>query len=113
MGKLSQSEFNRQKGIIEGHLIPFFGSKQLASIRRKDVAEYIDMLTGAGGDGTIIKEVNVLKRYSTSESSLKRWLQTLQREPTCRKPWTGASVSTGERPGPRAGCLRALRPHQR
>ena len=60
-GKLSQSEFNRQKGIIEGHLIPFFGSKQLASIRRKDVAEYIDMLTGAEGDGTIIKEVNVLK----------------------------------------------------
>lgn len=61
-GKLSQSEFNRQKGIIEGHLIPFYGSKKLASVRRKDVAEYIDMRTGVAGDGTIIKEVNVLKR---------------------------------------------------
>jgi integrase len=61
-GKLSQSEFNRQKGIIVGHLLPFFGSKKLPSVRRKDVAEYIDMRTGVAGDGTIIKEVNVLKR---------------------------------------------------
>lgn len=37
-GKLSQVEFERQKGIIEKHLRPFFGAMRLAAIRRKDVA---------------------------------------------------------------------------
>jgi integrase len=61
-GKLSKTEFERQKGIIEGHLKPFFGKFRFASIRRKDVAAYINSRMGEVGDGTIIKEVNVLKR---------------------------------------------------
>jgi integrase len=62
-GKVSKVEYERQRGIVEGHLKPFFGQVRLAAIRRKDVAEYIDGRTGDKmGDGTIIKEVNVLKR---------------------------------------------------
>jgi integrase len=61
-GKLSLSEYERQRGIVEGHLKPFFRGKNLASIRRKDVAAYINKRTGEVGDGTIIKEVNTLKR---------------------------------------------------
>jgi integrase len=61
-GKLSKVEYERQKGIVETHLKPFFGSRRLAAIRRKDVADYINSRMGEVGDGTIIKEVNVLKR---------------------------------------------------
>lgn len=61
-GKISQKEFTRQEGIVEGHLIPYFGQMKLSTIRKKDVAGYIDSRTGAVSDGSIIKEVNVLKR---------------------------------------------------
>jgi integrase len=61
-GKVSKTEFERQRGVVEGHLKPFFGAVRLAAIRRKDVAEYIDSRVGKVGDGSIIKEMNVLKR---------------------------------------------------
>lgn len=61
-GKLSQAEFARQKGILDQHLIPFFGEMTLALIRRKDVNDYIDSRVGKVSDGTIIKEANTLKR---------------------------------------------------
>lgn len=61
-GKLSAGEYERQRGIVVGHLKPFFGAMRLAAIRRKDVAEFINSRTGEVGDGTIIKEVNTLKR---------------------------------------------------
>ncbi len=61
-GKMSQVEYDRQSGIVERHLKPFFGTMQLAKIRRKDVAAYIHSRMGEVGDGTIIKEVNTLKR---------------------------------------------------
>ena len=61
-GKVSNAEYERQKGIVETHLKPFFASMRLAAIRRKDVAGYIDARMGKVRDGSIIKEVNVLKR---------------------------------------------------
>ena len=61
-GKLSRTEFDRQKGIVEQHLKPFFGSMRLASIRKADVVHYIQARTGEVADGTVIKEANVLKR---------------------------------------------------
>ncbi len=61
-GKLSKAEYARQKGIVELHLKSFFGKMRLATIRRKDVAAYINSRMGEVGDGTIIKEVNTLKR---------------------------------------------------
>ena len=64
-GKLSAKEYDRQRGILERHLVPYFGPMKLALIRRKDVAAYIHSRLGKAGDGTIIKEVNVLKRLFT------------------------------------------------
>lgn len=61
-GKLTEAEYDRQRSIIKTHLLPHFGQMQLALVRRKDVAVYINARMGEAGDGTIIKEVNVLKR---------------------------------------------------
>ena len=61
-GRLSQAEYDRQHGIVEKHLKRFFGQMRLAVIRRKDVAAYIHSRIGEVSDGTIIKEVNTLKR---------------------------------------------------
>ncbi|MGB8028148.1 MAG: tyrosine-type recombinase/integrase [Terracidiphilus sp.] len=60
-GKISQAEYTRQKGIVEKHLKPFFGSMKLALIRKKNVSDYIDSRVGKVGDGTIIKEIGTLK----------------------------------------------------
>ncbi len=71
-GKISAVEFRRQEGIVEAHLKPHFGSMKLALIRRKDVNSYIDSRIGVVSDGTIIKEVNVLKRlFSVAVSKEK------------------------------------------
>jgi hypothetical protein len=61
-GKLSQEEYIRQKGIVEQHLKPFFGEAKLAAIRRSDVVRYMHKRTGEVTDGSIIKEINVMKR---------------------------------------------------
>jgi integrase len=61
-GHISRGEFNRQKGIIESHLKPFFGKMRLALVRPKHVDDYIDSRKGQVSNGTIIKETNVLKR---------------------------------------------------
>jgi integrase len=62
-GKLSREEYIRQEGIVEKHLKPFFGPEmKLAAIRRSDVIRYIHKRTGEVSDGTVIKEMNVMKR---------------------------------------------------
>ncbi|MBT9331478.1 tyrosine-type recombinase/integrase [Paracidobacterium acidisoli] len=61
-GKISRTEYNRQAGIVERHLTPFFGDMKLAAIRRADVIRYIHSRMGEVGDGTVIKECNTLKR---------------------------------------------------
>jgi integrase len=60
-GELSQQELTRQKGIVEKHLIPFFGSTKISNIRRSNVNAYIESRTGEVAAGTIIKEANTLK----------------------------------------------------
>jgi integrase len=61
-GKLSAAEYTRQEGITRSHLIPHFGQMKLGLIRKVHVTEYIHKRTGAISDGTLIKEVNTLKR---------------------------------------------------
>jgi integrase len=61
-GKISQAEFTRQKGIVETKLIPHFGAMKLAVVRKADVLRYIHDRTKRVSDGTIIKEVNTLKK---------------------------------------------------
>jgi len=61
-GRITAAEFNRQESIVEKHLVPFFGEKKLASIRKPDVIDYINRRMGEVSDGTVIKERNVLRR---------------------------------------------------
>jgi integrase len=61
-GHITQAEYERQLGIVEQHLKPFFGEMKLASIRKAEVLSYINRRMGEVSDGTIIKERNVLRR---------------------------------------------------
>jgi len=71
-GRISKAEYERQKGIVETKLAPFFGAVRLAAIRRADVVRFINERTGKVSDGTIIKEVNVLKRLFNVALSLEK-----------------------------------------
>ncbi len=123
--KVSQAEYVRQQGIITQHLVPFFGTMKLAQIRPKHVNDYIDLRLGKVSDGTIIKEVNVLKRlFSIAVSKEKihanpahgadipeapkgrvRYLSAVELKramtacPAWLQPIVGLAVSTGMRRG--------------
>ena len=71
-GKLSAAEYERQRGIIETHLMRHFGPMRLAAIRRVHVVRYIHARTGAVADGTLIKEVNTLKRMLSVALDLEK-----------------------------------------
>lgn len=58
--RLTPKAYEREKGIVEGHLTPFFGCK-LSAIRRVDVQRYITKRSGAVSAHSIQKELNVLK----------------------------------------------------
>jgi integrase len=60
-GEISKQEMGRQEGIVGKHLVPFFGSMKIRSIRPSKVNAYIESRTGEVAAGTIIKEVNTLK----------------------------------------------------
>jgi integrase len=62
-GELSAKEMRRQQGIVEKHLIPFFGSTKLAIVRPSKVNAYVESRRGEVAAGTIIKETNVLKHF--------------------------------------------------
>jgi integrase len=86
-GKLSEAEYNRQSGIMAKHLIPFFGKMKLGTIKRRDVIAYINSRTGQVGDGTVIKEVNTLKRmFSVAIDSDKLAVNPAHRAPVPKAP---------------------------
>ena len=86
-GKLSAKEYERQQGIVELHLKPHFGAMKLAAIRRVHVVEYIHARTGTCSDGTLIKEVNVLKRmFSVALDLEKITVNPAQRAPLPAAP---------------------------
>lgn len=59
--RLTPRSYEREDGIIETHLKPFFGQMKLADIRRADVQRYITHRGGKGAAASIVKEVNVIK----------------------------------------------------
>jgi integrase len=60
---VSAAEYERETGILEKHVKPFFGGDaKLKTIRRADVQRYITHRTGEVSAGSVIKEMNVLKR---------------------------------------------------
>lgn len=71
-GKLSAAEYERQRGIVEHHLVGFFGPMKLVTIRRADVISYITSRTGKVSDGSVIKEANTLKKLFNYALDLER-----------------------------------------
>ena len=127
--RLTPAAYERSRGIVETHLSAFFGTMQLASIRRQDVQKYITHRLGEVSTDTVIKEVNVLKhlfglavdwelipinpayRMGGAKDNMKaspgrvRYLQptelgaVLQACPEWLRPIVGLAVSTGMRRG--------------
>lgn len=62
-GQLSEQEMGRQQGIVEQHLVPFFGKMKLAAIRPSKIHAYVEARTGEVAAATITKECNVLKHF--------------------------------------------------
>ena len=60
--RLTPKVFDREKGIVEKHLKPFFKGK-LAAIRKMDVQRYVTKRSAEISPGTVIKELNVLKHF--------------------------------------------------
>lgn len=58
--RLTQRAYEREKGIIEGHLIPFFACK-LSAIRRVDIQRYVTKRSGMVSAHSVQKELNILK----------------------------------------------------
>lgn len=58
--RLTTKAYQREEGIINLHLIPFFNCP-IASIRRQDVQRYITHRSGEVSAYTVQKELNVLK----------------------------------------------------
>ena len=86
-GKLSRAEFIRQKGIIEAQLKPFFGTMKLATIRRGDVVRFIHRREGEVSSGTVIKEMNCLKRIFNVALDLEKiGANPAQRAPLPKAP---------------------------
>jgi integrase len=59
--RLTPRAYERSRGIVEKHLKPFFGTMQLASIRRGDVQRYITDRAGEVEAASVTKELNTLK----------------------------------------------------
>jgi integrase len=58
--RISAANFERERGIVEDHLKPFFAG-ELRAVRRATVARYITARCAEVSSATVIKEVNVLK----------------------------------------------------
>ena len=59
--RLTPRSYERENGIMEAHLRPFFGTVRLAEVRRTDVQRYITHRSGEVSPASIVKELNILK----------------------------------------------------
>jgi hypothetical protein len=56
-------EYERTRGVVEGHLEPSFGFMKLGEIRRADVQRYVTQRSGVVSAGTVGRELKILKRF--------------------------------------------------
>ena len=56
-------EYERTRGVVEGHLEPSFGFMKLGEIRRADVQRYVTHRSGVVSAGTVGRELKILKRF--------------------------------------------------
>lgn len=94
--RLSHANYERESGIIEAHLKPFFAGK-LAAIRRATIARYITARCALVSNATVVKELNVLKHL------LKLAVEEWEYIPV--NPATGVKA-----PKPAPGRIRYLQP---
>jgi integrase len=59
--RLTPRSYERESGIMEAHLRPFFGAVKLAEVRRADVQKYVTYRSSKVSPGSVVKELNVLK----------------------------------------------------
>jgi integrase len=124
--RLTPAAYEREDGIIETHLKPFFGDgAKLAAIRRADVQRYVTHRSGEVSPASVTKEANVLKHLLSlgvewelipanpahgvkspkAPAGRVRYLQpgelraVLQACPEWLRPIAGLAVSTGMRRG--------------
>jgi integrase len=123
---LTPKAYERTKGVVNNHLLPFFEGRKIADVRRIDVQRYIGTRVAAtASPGTVSREMNVLKRLFSlaieweliaisPASGVKgprvpagrvRYLQptelraVLEGCPEWLRPIAGLAVSTGMRRG--------------
>jgi integrase len=94
--RLSSANYERECGIIEDHLKPFFAGK-LAAIKRATIARYMTARCAAVSNATVVKELNVLKHL------LKLAVEEWEYIPV--NPATGVKA-----PKPAPGRVRYLQP---
>ena len=58
--RISEDNYERERGIVEDHLRPFFAG-ELRTIRRAMVSRYVTTRSGKVSSATVVKELNVLK----------------------------------------------------
>lgn len=59
-GRIGAANYERERGIVEHHLRPFFAGK-IAAIRTSNVVRYVTERCGKVANATVVKELNVLK----------------------------------------------------
>jgi integrase len=59
--RLTAKAFDRTRGVMEGHLLHFFGETRVADVKRSDVQRYITTRSAHVGPASVIKEINTLK----------------------------------------------------
>jgi integrase len=120
--RLSAKAYQREEGIIDGHLTKFF-TGSLASIRRLDIQRYVTKRAGEVSAHSVTKELNVLKHllclaveweiipFSPAQqvkaprvpAGRVRYLQPTELRslltacPDCLRPIVGLAVATGMR----------------
>jgi integrase len=60
--RLTPKSYEREQGIVDEHLNPFFPCP-VASVRRVDIQRYVTKRAADVSGGTVVKELNVLKHF--------------------------------------------------
>ena len=63
--RLTGAGYERTRGVAEGNLTAFFGVLKIGDIRRADVQRYVTHRSGEVSPGTVVRELNILKRLFT------------------------------------------------
>lgn len=63
--RLSPKAYERTKGVVNKHLLPKFGTRKLAELRRDDAEKYVTQRRPEVSKATVAKELTILKHLLT------------------------------------------------